>query len=75
MLWFLLFCLICHYSLEWMIFLFDYFKDDLYRNSFDPRNWSVNSMIASQNVNYSVSNSFSVCKKNKDRVNWKNDGF
>lgn len=76
MLWFLFICLFAYYTKEWLVFLFQYFKDEIDTITFNPNRWSVNQFDSYQiAVNRQPQNSFYVCAKKADRVNWKIDGF
>jgi hypothetical protein len=76
MIWALFFCLLLYYSTEWMVFLFNYFKDDLDSVTFNPNRWTANQFGFYQNaLNHPPQGSFYICGKKGDRVNWKLDGF
>lgn len=75
----LLFCLLIIlfliYSVDWLVFLSEYFKDEFSHNQFEPHLWRPRSFVPQSGFQTFLQDSFVVCKKNKDCVNWKNDGF
>lgn len=78
MVWILLFCLFLHYLTEWSVFLYQYFLEDLDRVVFNPHRWSPHPVVSDQNPRNSYFEpvaSYFDCKKTKDKLNWKNDGF